>query len=224
MTGFCERMVKTFMIFNEYNPAGKACIIMKRAIYLAALGAVFMAAAVAYAYGDDENSTMISQDSNIKHFFYDFNANEITSSTYEDIREIMSPTFKGTYADKSKPVFTNPMIATAEFDLNGDKIPEIIARPIDTEDDGDVFCGHDLLCPNYILSVNKNKISIITVIRAMRVDRGDSIKNGYWTLKAFTKQDDPENFSHFELFSFDPKSGTYIQENAKTPEKPRQKE
>lgn len=155
----------------------------------------------------DENTD--TSNPNIKYFKYDYFGGKDFYPAYEDVWRAMEPTFKGTHGDQDAKFPANPVIGITEFDLNNDDVPEIIAFPIESMEYGDVFCGADMLCPHYIIDASGAKMKVIGVLRAFSVDRGDEIKNGYWTLKAFTKQDDPQNFSYHDLYAFSPASGNY---------------
>lgn len=206
---------------------GTIKLTMKKAVRSAALSCLFMSCALtlpAFAgeHPASENTELPPYDSNVKNLQYDFNAGPETYTSYSLVRDIMQPVFKGTYADKNKPGSMNPLIAIAEFDLNNDKVVEIVARPVDTMDEPEFCEGEKLLCPNYVIDTSTGKPKIIGIIKAATVDRGDDIKNGYWTLKAFTRQNDPAQFSHYDIYSFDKKTGQYALDKtaAKTKPKP----
>jgi len=100
-----------------------------------------------------------------------------------------------------------PLIGIAELDLNGDKLPEIIAFPTEEmEQEGD-YCNKDTLCPHYILDASGKKVRNIGIIYSRYISRGDDIRYGYWTLKVWNKgEKDP---SYFDIYAYDPKKGVY---------------
>jgi hypothetical protein len=161
---------------------------------------------VDYVYTNEDTDTT---NPNIKHFKYDYFSGKDFYPDYEKVWRAMQPTFKGTHNDQDTKFPNNPLIGIAEFDLNNDDSPETIAFPIEDAVFDYALCGQEMLCPHYIIKSDEAQLIVLGVIRAFAVDRGDEIKNGYWTLKAFTKQTDPENFSYFELYAFDTASKQY---------------
>lgn len=174
----------------------------------------YIAAPAAVAHDEDDGYVVVTEDTdtsnpNVRHFKYGYYATPDAFEHYSMAYEAMSPVFKGTYADKGSVEWSYPMLGMTEFDLNNDKVNEIIAFPIEAEGYGDVLCGETHLCPHYVIDYSSGKAKVIGIFPAFAVDRGDDITNGHWTLKAYTKQDDPENFSHFDEYAFDKKTGRY---------------
>ncbi|GEM_PF-3295579 len=187
---------------------------------LALCGGVLLAcvafSTIALSHGDDDDDFIpIEQDSdlsnpNVTHFSYIYAINSNVYYDYDAVRKAMFPTFKGTHVDPATENSFNPLIGIAEYDLNNDKTAERIAFPIENAEWGNVFCGDDYLCPHYVIDVSSGDAKVIGVLPAFAVDRGEEIKNGYWTLKAFTKQDDPNNFSYYDLYAYEPSERKYV--------------
>ncbi len=125
---------------------------------------------------------------------------------YELIWEALTPLYKGTNRDKNNKDAINPIIGNAQIDLNGDKIPEIIAYHVESEQEKGVFCNKNGLCPYYIFDTSGKKIRIVGIIYANAINRGDSIKNRYWTLKAYKNLPD---WDRYELYTFNPSHKKY---------------
>ncbi|PZO84226.1 MAG: hypothetical protein DI626_08440, partial [Micavibrio aeruginosavorus] len=85
-----------------------------------------------------------------------------------------------------------------------------ITVPIELTEDGDYCGGNFLRCPHYVLDTSEGKMKVLGVIKAFAIDRGDEIKNGYWTLKVFMDSKLPENNPQTDIYAYDPKQKTYL--------------
>lgn len=126
-----------------------------------------------------------------------------TYPSYVLARKAMQPTFK---TSTGRP-YANPVIGMAEVDLNYDKQTEIIALPIESEEEDGLFCNVNNLCPHYVLEVQGKKVAVLGILYGYKVNRGDKVTNGYLTLKAFT--DPVNNPDYFKEYSYNPKSNEY---------------
>lgn len=104
---------------------------------------------------------------------------------YDVIWESLTPLYKGTNRDKASTNPEIPIIGNAEIDLNGDKNPEIIAYHVESEQEKGTFCKADGRCPFFIFDTSTTPFKPIGKIYTRWLDLGDSIENGYWTLKTF---------------------------------------
>lgn len=109
------------------------------------------------------------------------------SPVYFKVFQEMKPLYKGSRYDLP-PEYpqTNPLIGIGEFDLNNDKIPEVIAFPTEDEVEAGKYCKADSVCPHYILDISGDKPVLLGKIFASSLDRGAEITNGHWDLKAYT--------------------------------------
>lgn len=127
---------------------------------------------------------------------------------YQIAQKAMDDIFK-----KFKDSDPNPGIGIAQIDLNGDETSlEIIAYPLEAEEQFGDYCNDDelSLCPHYILETRKDKTKTLAKIYSRYVSRGDSVKNGYWTLKVYNKgEQDPK---YFDTYIYDPKKDGYVPE------------
>ncbi len=149
---------------------------------------------------------------NITVFKYDYIIDKAYFPAFPEVVKAMAPVWKGTSADISKPYPTNPPLNLAEYDLNGDDIPEIIVVPIEATEDGNYCGGNFLRCPHYVLDTSGGKIKVLGVINAFAIDRGDEIKNGYWTLKVFMDSNLPEYNPQVDIYAYDKKQKTYMKQ------------
>lgn len=133
-------------------------------------------------------------------------------SDYSVAWKVLEPIYNGTQYDKKAEFKTNPFIGIGTADLNGDDEPEIIAEPMETDSEINLFCKHNTVCPFYILEKRENGTHTLGVIWAETLDLGDQVKNGYWTLKAHTKKNpgDKPYGSYFEIYQYDKKKDGYV--------------
>ncbi len=125
---------------------------------------------------------------------------------YDLIWESLTPLYKGTKRDKNNANPEIPIIGNTEIDLNGDKTPEIIAYHVESEQEKGTFCNPDGRCPFFVFDTSTTPFKPIGKIYTRWLDLGDSIKNGYWTLKTF---DNGLSQEATQTYSFDPKLGMY---------------
>ncbi len=150
-----------------------------------------------------------------KFLKYDYFQSPIYDPAYSIARDSMAPLFNGTAYSND----TNPSLDIAQTDLNGDQQDEIIATPIEgtEEEETATLCNpQTYLCPFYIIEVKGERPQILGIIYAAMVDRGDEIKNGYWTLTAYTLS--PAKTPDVVTYAFDRQQGKYMpQQPEKTP-------
>ena len=199
--------------------AGRMTSIFTAAAVLSAMAfapAVFPLASHAHEGHDDDGGYptipfRTYDNPNIVQFKYDYVMSPDLTPEYNAIVKAMKPAFAGTAADLDLPYPLNPPLNVAEFDLNNDGVEELIAVPIETTED--YFCGGNYhQCPHYILERTKNGMRVLGVIRAFAIDRGDSIKNGFWTLKVFPDSRLPEFSPQIDIYSFDRKKRTFVKD------------
>lgn len=185
---------------------------LKRAFRIAAFGTfmlVLLPAAQIAAHEDHDEEVPHAipwpDDKNVAFAYSADSSNEFFSS-YDAVWAAMQPLYKGTKRDKDSKNPISPIIMHTEFDLNNDGLPETIAYHVEAEDEKGKFCKTDGLCPFYVIDFSDEKPRIISVINARSIDRGNDVKNGYWTLKAFNSLKD---FDSFQTYEFEPKNGRY---------------
>lgn len=123
--------------------------------------------------------------------------------TYQIVRKAMDKVYKD-----HKLVDPIPVIAISETDLNGDKIPEMISYPLESDMQLGDYCKQDTLCPHYVTEVRGKEVKTIAIIPARFVSRGDDVVNGYWTLRAYNKGElDPK---YFDTYVYDKKKDSYV--------------
>ncbi|PZQ44620.1 MAG: hypothetical protein DI551_09725 [Micavibrio aeruginosavorus] len=144
-----------------------------------------------------------------KYFQFEYEQNPDGNPAYDVARSSMDDTYNGTEFDRRNkfPLNTNPLLELAEYDLNDDKVPEIIAAGTEINEDHNYICKLDIACPHYILEVRGKKIHRLGVIWTASLDRGDQVINGYWTLKAFNDARRPELF---DTFAYDKTKDAYV--------------
>lgn len=158
---------------------------------------------------------------NAKHFKYGFYNAPEQHLGFEAAWEAMTPAYEVSRMKFSsdKENRNAPIFIMAEFDLNNDDIPELISYPIQDAETMDIKCKK-YVCPGFVTDMSSKKPRVLLQVTSYLMDRGDEIKNGYWTLKVFTKQDDPANFDYFDLYAYNPKTGKYeITEKPVKPDK-----
>lgn len=148
---------------------------------------------------------------NAKHIQYAYYQNTAYSISYKIAWDAMKPIYKGSqYEPMTGFSQANPMIGIGEFDMNGDKIPEIIAHPTEDEAEEGMYCKENSVCPNYILEVRGKSVHLLGKIFASSIDRGDKITNGYWDLKVYTGDWTEPRSTAYELYSYDKKTDGYV--------------
>ena len=153
---------------------------------------------------------------NLKHMKYEYFQNDFYSSSFGIAWEAMASLYKGTRYEKDKKgPPDNPLIGIGEFDLNGDKIPEIISFP--TEEEGEIgnYCTKDSVCPTFITEIRDGKIHSLGKIFASSVDRGDNITNGYWELKAYTHDWTEPSTDEHDVYVYNKLADGYIKAEKK---------
>lgn len=179
----------------------------------------FANAALAHESEDEDTPvtpTRSAENPNIKNLKYVYTINENSYPLFPEVVKAMQPDLKNTSGDLRLPYPANPSLNIAQFDLNGDGIEEIIAVPIENTEDGNYCKGDFHKCPHYIIDISGKNPKVVGVIRAFAIDRGDEIKNGYWTLKAFKDSRLPANDPQIDIYSYDTKQKTYA--SAPTPQ------
>lgn len=135
--------------------------------------------------------------------------------------DVMKPLYKGSQYDLPEGFSqAYPLIGIGEFDLNNDKIPEVISFPVEDEAEAGLYCTMDSVCPHYVLDVSGDKPVLLGKIPASSLDRGENITNGFWELKAYTHDWTTPRTDAFDLYVFDKKTKSYQKATAPSaPEK-----
>lgn len=198
-------MIQAGILMKNLREAiSKAC---KPAVAGVSLAAALSMAGHAYAVGD-----------NTPKLTYSYDQNNIFHPSYDIAVKFMDKMFVNTQYDPKSSIHINPMIGLAEPDLNGDKIPDLIAFPVESDGDnpGELCSGEKYRCPFYIIDVGAEAPHELGIIFARAIDLGDDIVNGYWTLKVF--KEDQEKTDDFEVYAYDPAKKKYEPkiENPKT--------
>lgn len=151
---------------------------------------------------------------------YSLFQNELSPLYFKVLQE-MKPLYKGSRYDLP-PEYpqTNPLIGIGEFDLNNDKIPEVIAFPTEDDVEAGKYCKADSVCPHYILDISGEKPVLLGKIFASSLDRGAEITNGHWDLKAYTHDWTTPRTDESERYVYDKNTKSYkITEPTPAPEK-----
>lgn len=183
MTHFCTPEVKKFMMDKADRLRDRIFNAMKQAWKTAAMTAV-ATVALGVAGG-------CAQDAGVpRNLKYIYNQNPMFDPAYTLARDAMAGLYIGSEYQTGGGV--NPSIDIAQTDLNGDQMDEIIATPVEATDEEETatLCNADKTCPFYVLEVRNNAVHKLAVINAFTVDRGDDIKNGYWTLTVYRQAPD----------------------------------
>ena len=193
------------MMNKAGNLAGKGFSLISHVWKKAVIGCVLAAAFAGSAYALSDN---------VRRIHYEFYQSPVFDPAYSIAWKVMEPMFKGTQYDKKEIAPVNPLISIGEFDLNRDKLPEIIAFAQETYEEDNVICRDVNTCPHYVLEIRGKNVHTLGVIWANSVDVGDSFINGYWTIKAFTKENDPKNTRYFDTYVYDKKTDKYVKYTA----------
>jgi hypothetical protein len=189
--------------------AGRMFLAMHKAWKMAAFGtavATALTTAGMTALAADPPPYTPSQ---AKYIKYDYFQNNF-SPVYPLAWKVMKPLYKDSrYDTPNEFLQTNPMIGIGEFDLNNDKIPEVISFPVEDEVEAGMYCTADSVCPNYVIDVSGEEPVLLGKIPASSIDRGENITNGFWDLKAYTHDWTTPRTSEFDLYVFDKKTKSY---------------
>ncbi len=148
---------------------------------------------------------------NVTHIDYIYHQSEQTNPAYPWVWEKMLPLYKGSEYDKNTGFYQgNPLIGIGETDLNGDKLPDLIAFPTEEEVEKEKFCKPDLVCPHYIFETRDKSPHLLGKIFASSIDRGDEIKNGYWTLKVYSGDWKEKPTSDYEIYEYNKNVDGYV--------------
>lgn len=149
-----------------------------------------------------------------KFIKYGFFQNDINPA-YPLAWDVMKPLYKGSQYDMAKGFSqANPLIGIGEFDLNNDKIPEVIAYPTEDEAEAGMFCTADSVCPHYVIDISGEEPVLLGKIPASSIDRGENITNGFWDLKAYTHDWTTPRTDEFNLYVYDKKTKSYQKADA----------
>jgi hypothetical protein len=194
--------------------AGRIFLAMHKAWKMAVFGTVIAAAPMTAsmpALAADPPPYTAPQAKHIKYDYFQNNLNPV----YPIAWKVMKPLYKGSQYDMPKEFSqAHPLIGIGEFDLNNDKIPEVISFPIEDEEEAGMFCTADSVCPNYVIDVSGEEPVLLGKIPASSVDRGENITNGFWDLKAYTHDWTTPRTSEFDLYVFDKKTKSYQKADA----------
>lgn len=113
----------------------------------------------------------------------------------------MMPTYKGNLGYNPRP-----LLGIAQVNLNRDPDVEIIAFPTEEDEEKGRYCNLDGLCPHYVLEIVGNKVNTLGVLYGWKVNRGDRILNGYYTLNVYAI---PSSERTFEEYAFNPRTNEY---------------
>lgn len=141
---------------------------------------------------------------------------------YTIARKAMRDLYKGSEYDDANTDPVNPFLDIAQIDLDGDRLEEIIAVPVPSYPETAKLCTGQQICPFYILQVRDKNVHILGIIKAALIDRGDDVKNGFWTLKVY-QRNDAGRFVTPVNYVFDKKTDSYLPEVPvpnKSPTKP----
>lgn len=163
--------------------------LFRKATLTLALTAAF--AAQAFAYGLKVDDTQ-----------YVYMNSPYGEPTYQVVRKAMEDVYKG--HELIDPI---PVIAISETDLNGDNLPEFIGMPLESDMQIGDYCEENGICPHYVVEIRGKETKTIGIIPGIYVSRGDSVENGYFTLRAYTKGEaDPK---YFETYVYDKEKDSY---------------
>lgn len=114
----------------------------------------------------------------------------------------MNPTYKGKLNYNNRP-----LIGLAQVNLNQDPDVELIAFPTEEDEEEGKFCNLNGLCPHYVIEIAGSKVKTLGILYGWKVNRGDRILNGYYTLKAYNLPE--KNPAAFEEYAYSPGAGEY---------------
>lgn len=181
--------MRLYMTPSKGRPSNMAGLFRKAALTFT-LSASFAAQAFAYGFWVDQTQ-------------YIYMNSPYGEPTYQIVRKAMDKIYKG--HELIDPV---PVIAVAEIDLNGDKLPEMISYPLESDIQLGDYCKQDTLCPHYVTEVRGKEVKTIGIIHARFVSRGDNVENGYWTLRAYNRGElEPR---YYDTYVYDKKKDSYV--------------
>lgn len=166
------------------------------------------------------------QSKNVKTLHYEW---EHSTKAYKDAWKAMADLYKDTQYDSAKDYVEEPVIFYAQYDLNGDGIREVIAKPVEEMHEEGLFCApFSSKCPHYIIEAKGNAAPVlIGKILANAVDVDTESTGSYKNLRAYVKEDDadlnPKSFGFFETYKFDANKKTYVNALITPKEKQKQK-
>lgn len=156
-----------------------------------------------------------------RFFRYELYQHPMFDPAYSIAWKAMEPIYKGTEYERRPQtptdVPTNPYITVSDFDLNGDKMPEIISYPQETAEEYEVLCKDEITCPFFVLEVRDKQVHTLAIIPAVMVDRGDDIVNGYWTLKVYTANKNIPDYKNPQTYVYDRQKDSYVLKASPTP-------
>lgn len=103
----------------------------------------------------------------------------------------------------------NPIIGLSDVHLNADDYPEIIAYPTEDEEEIGKFCAQDGKCPHFVLEIRNEGVRRLANISAYSIARDDKNANGYWNIRAYTRNPDVDA-QYYDVFVYDPKKDGYV--------------
>lgn len=173
--------------------------VFRNAVMGAVMGMAVMAPA--FAASGNNNKTLPTLE-------FSFHQNGMFSPSYPLARQAMDGMYK-----KAQPNDTtrNPLIGIVEWDLDGDGMPEIIAKPTEEMEETGLFCTRNGLCPHYILQVRGKELHTLGIIWADEIAL-DKPENGFWTIRAYTQKRGGGN--GYETYIYDKKSGQFARQGA----------
>lgn len=202
MTNFCTPEVKKFMMDKADSFWGRFFVRMKKAWKNAVAAALLgSAACVPSAYADGVLPLKIMK--------YESYQDPMFDPAYSIAWDAMAGLYKDTEFEKGRTNTINPFLDIAQFDLNGDNQFEIIAAPVPTDPEDKPLCTEVQICPFYILEVRDKTVRNLGIIPAATIDRGDDVKNGYWTLKVFQRNASGK-FIAPETYAYDRAKDEYV--------------
>ena len=127
---------------------------------------------------------------------------DASDPAYQIAISMMQPTYKN-YFDEG-----NHIIGLAQVRLDQDQYHELIAFPVENDDAKDgLLCDLNRLCPHYVIRVGQKKVDLLGVLYGWKVNRGDRILNGFYTLQAYTTPE--KNPDYYQEYAYDPLAHEY---------------
>lgn len=154
----------------------------------------------------------------VKYIKYDYFQSTIYDPVYEVAWKAMAPLYQDTEYAWGVESSLKPAMDIGQVDLNGDRLPEIVATPVEDDDEAQTatFCTEAGNCPFYVFEARNKEVHILLKTNAYAIDLGDTVQNGHWNLKVFYNSETPPYTAKIATYTYDSKKDTYVAAPAST--------
>lgn len=148
----------------------------------------------------------------VKYIKYDYFQSTIYDPVYEVAWKAMAPLYKDTEYAWGVENSLKPAMDIGQVDLNGDRLPEIVATPVEDDDEAQTatFCNEAGNCPFYVFEARDKDVHILLKTNAYAIDLDDTVQNGHWNLKVFYNSDTPPYAAKIATYTYDRKKDAYV--------------